>query len=1500
MSGVKLDGAIVTHPHADHLDGVERLFRELLPDVYQESVTSASPDKRLICNGPVLLTRKFAQDGKAYRSFSEFLLKTKFEISLDIDDIQNAFGNDIIFSFPTSPGVLYQRHKPSKDEKPHLEEKQRSKLKGGTEDKDLNKSSIILYTKKGGKICLTGDAYGYDIVAMLRGHEAYDLDIFKLPHHGSSKNSILGKVMPPSWAFQNLAAMVLLSLSLNQKILCDKNPEEERDLDYFRQQLIRGPGMGNGEAVQRIADKFLEVIKKQLKNTTKETPEVLFHKVKEKHLEVLAVLQLPSECVDPCKNVEALSGLANWESLKKNVADDLVFPRVSTNLKKRKIEWWPLVVSLMGNDNIFQDYFAGKIGIDGFFESFHSKTYYVSASGRYEHPSPDVIKGIIKAAVKKNKPCRVVFTSGGAVPSSYLPNVNKKPFKQWNNFVSLYYLKNNVSFKLDPNEEINTAPVGTSRFENDDNVRIDVSQQLGKNDGFTIPRRSFLPNLDQYYVKTKGSDGKPLWLEVKNDGKLCLTPRKGAQNILNVSNAPSIAGDLNLINLQRESKASYQRDIWLEKASGAGFLIKGSPEGNYFFEEDGFLKCTNKKNKAIPFVFDHKTFSGPLMDERWISLKEFLKSLGSKRDQKTINVRGALELLLGLSNVERLRKELPAGSIGYEALDNEVDMDLSIVELSSSVDCKVISSKIQVLTKLRPMMFDASPVNTLEVVVKDLCSKPDVSLLITTSVCFANYALNVSEHMKPKEPSVDMYLNALGGVPLENRDKLTLGTILQRVMGYLPLEALAKAFPTHLLGLEIFTWKVDRLLSTVNYFTSPLAVEVLNGDFYLILPTEKNKITLGGALIIELSQCHVTVKNPRTERSDFVIECEATIGTTAVNLRIVPTSTVVPEVIICFSESANFLSVVKMLDPPVSIEELAVPLLNKVIHDLQLSKPTIRVVQDIQSYDVTRVSSMAFEFALDNFASVLPTGLSSPQGSQATITIFNPLSSHPHIGYEVQFKLALATSTDANAFLDSKFSLWPVDASNHHNSQAYACSISLCPNLPEISMQTALEAIGLGQQMTSMMSFFPFMVNILNAILLNKITLDVNYQKRAIESFSLSLFVPQCSIIEEKFTIQEATFLVQYGCHQWYAEAEVTLLVFNKFTCRAAFSLPKPDVPGTLTFKNGDDSFTLHQFLEGIGFSVLHDLPVIDEILDVMISRAAISFENNGSTLKLTEIEVVLRKRTLSIGSISLYNLEATVRYADVQGRSPMCISLRGYLNPKSHATLTFDTERRELLGHYILVDNMSTDECLERLFPKQKEDCFGSNAYMHVKSFHVQEVNVILSFPSEKQWHLRWVRVRIDGSLTLGPFVLHQLCLVYTTELSGNATKHISVVGQFKSNDQTLSFTVELSSTSQEASSTILEAVIKPGSPGRLTLSSLLRFVGLKSPEDEVPPVDGSPDFLNIELKVNACCLSLGYFPLVYNNSITISRSISLDVTFRKRVFSLKHPHFVFVRWML
>lgn len=99
-------------------------------------------------------------------------------------------------------------------------------------DKDLNKSSIILSTQTGGKICLTGNALGHDIVAFLRKQGTKDLDIFKLPHHGSKENSILETVLPPSWCKRNLALMLLLSISLRQaRITFDKYPEEETTLN---------------------------------------------------------------------------------------------------------------------------------------------------------------------------------------------------------------------------------------------------------------------------------------------------------------------------------------------------------------------------------------------------------------------------------------------------------------------------------------------------------------------------------------------------------------------------------------------------------------------------------------------------------------------------------------------------------------------------------------------------------------------------------------------------------------------------------------------------------------------------------------------------------------------------------------------------------------------------------------------------------------------------------------------------------------------------------------------------------------------------------------------------------------------------------------------------------------------------------------------------------------------------------------------------------------------
>ena len=58
----------------------------------------------------------------------------------------------------------------------------------------------------------------------------------------------------------------------------------------------------------------------------------------------------------------------------------------------------------------------------------------------------------------------------------------------------------------------------------------------------------------------------------------------------------------------------------------------------------------------------------------------------------------------------------------------------------------------------------------------------------------------------------------------------------------------------------------------------------------------------------------------------------------------------------------------------------------------------------------------------------------------------------------------------------------------------------------------------------------------------------------------------------------------------------------------------------------------------------------------------------------------------------------------------------------------------------------------------------------------------------------------------------------------------------------------MKLSCTNQSQEN-VFEATIKPDVPGGLKLSSLLHLIGIKSPD--VPTVDGSPNFLEIELKV-------------------------------------------------
>ena len=609
-------------------------------------------------------------------------------------------------------------------------------------------------------------------------------------------------------------------------------------------------------------------------------------------------------------------------------------------------------------------------------------------------------------------------------------------------------------------------------------------------------------------------------------------------------------------------------------------------------------------------------------------------------------------------------------------------------------------------------------------------------------------------------------------------------------------------------------------------------------------------MTFGDTVTVHLSRIHVIVSDPRTVKSSFVIECDAKIGSNPVNMKMAPTSTGVPELTIAFPESVKVAALFKTLGVPSNLLEVSVPLANEVIKNLQLSKPRISVVQGVPSSNVTRISRVTFDFSFDMFPSLLPSSLPLPQDSKASFSIFNPFSGKLQVGVEVEFNLPVSSSAN-HSFLISKFSLWPVELSDQETLASHRFSISLWPSSPAISIQSVLQAVGLGELTESMNASFPCISSVLTNIQLEKVTLESNIQSRAIDSFTLSLSVPEFSIIEGKLSMHGAKFFLQHCGDQWYAETEMKLLVFNKFVCHAAFSFPRPDVPGLLTFQNTETLFTLKELVAGIGAAIPDDLPIIEGVLDVKISEVSISCENgvDGASFKLTKVVTVLEKRTLTVGPLKLYNLKLDVCYANITQQSSVSFSLQGYLNPKTHASLVFDAEQRKLLGRYVFTANTSSSDCLNELFHDEMNDFSSDNAFDQVKSLHVQEVKVALSFPREKGWGLTEFVLSMEGTLSLGPFNLKRLRLLYIKDQADEAKQHISVVGHFKSDDQLLSFTMELSCTGKQSKGTAFEAAIKPDSPRGVTLSSLLQLIGLKNPE--VPQVDGSPDFLDIELKV-------------------------------------------------
>lgn len=226
-ASLSIELGVLTHTDSDHLDGLVALFEELrklkeqkqpLPfrieslwyNTFDDLVSNREVAKvQSLESSPATEVRAFAasvQNGRKLRDIAKLLV---FPINQDFDTfaMQSASESPCIEFDELSLTVL----SPTPKELTAIEKAWDTFLKSaagkkalggaaafGDDDSPTNLSSIVVLAEAADKrLLLTGDARadqiltGLQNVGLLPDHGALEVDVLKIPHHGSSRNSTL-------------------------------------------------------------------------------------------------------------------------------------------------------------------------------------------------------------------------------------------------------------------------------------------------------------------------------------------------------------------------------------------------------------------------------------------------------------------------------------------------------------------------------------------------------------------------------------------------------------------------------------------------------------------------------------------------------------------------------------------------------------------------------------------------------------------------------------------------------------------------------------------------------------------------------------------------------------------------------------------------------------------------------------------------------------------------------------------------------------------------------------------------------------------------------------------------------------------------------------------------------------------------------------------------------------------------------------------------------------
>ena len=1017
LTSIAPDAVIVSHAHEDHFGGIQAIFERFLSPTY---ATQPSGDRTLVFNGP--LVTQMLDDLRTNDDMATFEgLLAAFNFRRARSPPQGPVFD--AFRFAGDAGVSYS-----------VFQRAASTLLGRdwTVDTSADNLKSVLMFHKATKMVFTGDSVGYLIApfvdACVNGLADPTLAVFKVPHHGSMRNSqrAAKATSVPARAWKERALLC---------VLADPSMWDDIAMPYALQDA--GAAAAAAQALESLCGHSVDPdqLLAALHDAYDQTTQNIEAGVNPPWAYADADIDTVGLWSDLIERLDAQS----LASLTQTGAD-----RNAVGGRRRRDQWMASLkrswYSRLSYPETHRDDYEGRLArgqLHDFFAGFAAWNYVVSADGQHFHPAAETLAAIATVATENRRNVRIFVTDGSAVD---LDGIDALAPAGWSAYADIRYLARGARIVLDVTNPANatnlalldplgtTAPVASA-------FSLDALQaQFLSNRGAAIPGRTLGDDTYQLQV-----DGQPLWLNLGAAGAIAVG---AAAQSFQIDDAwtlslaapaelpfPSSFDDVRVRGTVTATGAQTSRIFTLVAAGARGqFLLRVLPPtfvpARYVSTDATRDFQTTDPSAAAAFAIVRVAAGAaglpvlvPARRRRVVAaqlavgsgdgpvtLRAFLQTLGEPVDQ-ALPVDAVLPQLVGPDNAAALAEGITL-HVAERVLGWNADLDASTVTASEDEHGPLVIAAEIAIQMGTPVTFTIDDQQeTIASASATLALSVDGPLTLEAALETIG-GIRVADDASVASPSrarpLDQYLHGLGVDPASTAN-VTLGTLLTAIVGAQTIaERLLMRAPSFIASAGIAQWLLDHTASAVEVDVNVAGDSEVRTARIATQTPAGIQATIEG-LALSITDVAIAVADARLPTMEVVLEATATIGTTQLAARATLTDER-PALDLSLPEGATLADLVALLPGAPALGGLTVPVAGAALSGLSFRAPGIVLAQPVGGGDAYELAEVHGTIAYDGWASILPAGWPAPLSSTLGVRVLSPLDAREtQVAVDVEF-----------------------------------------------------------------------------------------------------------------------------------------------------------------------------------------------------------------------------------------------------------------------------------------------------------------------------------------------------------------------------------------------------------------------------------------------------------------------------------------------------------------